>query len=88
MKILIATIFTILIHYTGYSQNTPNLPIDNETKLITYSEVIILDSTVNKSELYSRAREWFAKAFKSSKNVIQMDDKENGKIIGKALMQV
>lgn len=88
MKISIITFFLIFLYFKGYSQTASYLPIDKETKLITYSEVVIMDSTINKNELYSRAREWFAKAFKSSINVIQMDDKENGKIIGKGLTQV
>jgi hypothetical protein len=69
-------------------KETPQLPIDSSTSKITYSEVVYLDSLANKQELFSRAREWFAKAYKSSTNVIQMEDKESGKIIGKALMQV
>lgn len=69
-------------------KETPNLPIDTITKLITYTEVVSVDTSINKQELYSRAREWFAKAYNSSQNVIQMDDKENGKIVGKALTQV
>ena len=69
-------------------KGTPDLPIDSITKMITYTEVINVDTSANKQELYSRAREWFAKAYKSSTNVIQMDDKESGKIVGKALMQV
>jgi len=67
---------------------TPKLPIDNLTNKITYSEVVYVDSLANKEELFSRAREWFAKAYKSSTNVIQMEDKESGKIVGKALMKV
>jgi len=69
-------------------KETPKLPIDSSTSKITYSEVVYVDSLTNKQELFSRAREWFAKAYKSSTNVIQMDDKESGKIVGKALMQV
>jgi hypothetical protein len=69
-------------------KETPKLPIDSSTSKITYSEVVYFDSLANKQELFSRAREWFAKAYKSSTNVIQMEDKESGKIIGKALMQV
>jgi CspA family cold shock protein len=49
---------------------------------------VFVDSLTNKNELFLRAREWFAKTYKSSMNVIQMEDKENGKIIGKALLKV
>ena len=63
------------------------LPIDSITNKITYSGVVKIDS-VNKQELYSRAREWFAKAYKNSSKVIQMEDKESGKIVGKAMIEV
>ena len=68
--------------------NTPNLPIDSLSGKITYTEVVYVDSLANKQELFSRAREWFAKAYKSSTKVIQMEDKESGKLVGKALMKV
>ncbi len=58
------------------------LPIDSDTHKVTYQEIVKVDG-VNKDELYVRAREWFALTFKSSKDVIQMDDKAAGKIIGK-----
>lgn len=64
-----------------------SLPIDSSTNKITYSEVVRADS-LKSSELYSMGREWFAKTYKSSTNVMQMEDKENGKLIGKALMLV
>lgn len=65
-----------------------NLPIDPETNKITYSEVVLVDSVTTKQELYLKAKEWFAHAFNSAQNVIQFDDKESGKIIGKGLISV
>lgn len=58
------------------------LPIDSSTKAISYNEVVPLQG-ITKDQLYVRAREWFAQTFKSAQAVIQMDDKEAGKIIGK-----
>ena len=82
-------ITTLFLTSSAFGQKeTPNLPIDSLTAKIVYSEVIHVDSLVMKQELFSKAREWFAKAYKSSTNVIQMEDKESGKIVGKALMQV
>jgi hypothetical protein len=80
----------LLIRLAAFSQQivTPSLPIDSTTRLITYSEVVKLDTSLKKIELFSRAREWFAKNYNSSNNVIQMEDKESGKIVGKALMRV
>jgi hypothetical protein len=80
------TLFSIL---TLNGQNvTPILPIDSVTGKITYTKVVYVDSLANKQVLFSKAREWFAKAYISSTNVIQMEDKESGKIIGKAKIQV
>lgn len=58
------------------------LPRDSTTKQISFQEVVQVPGAT-KDELYTRAREWFAKTFKSSKDVIQMDDRIAGKIIGK-----
>ena len=100
MKKLLLVLALSIFSLISYSQEEDNqiteskpidtlkLPIDSITKLITYTEVIKVDSSTNKSELYSRAREWFAKAYNSSVNVIQMDDKESGKIVGKSLVKV
>ncbi len=86
---LIIGCFTLMLVMDVFGQDEmPKMPIDEETKTITYSEVINVDSSITKSELYSRGREWFAKAYKSSTDVIQMEDRESGKIIGKALMVV
>jgi hypothetical protein len=86
---ILLCVTTFFLTSSAFGQNeTPNLPIDSITAKIVYSEVIHVDSLTKKQELFSRAREWFAKAYKSSTSVIQMEDKESGKIVGKALMQV
>ena len=54
---------------------------------VIYSAVIELPNT-SKEELYKRAKLWFAKAFRDSKEVLQIDDKEGGKIVGKGVSTV
>jgi len=89
MRTFTLFLFFLLSFMLSFGQKeTPNLPIDSSTNKITYAEVINVDSLTSKQELYSRAREWFAKTYNSSKEVLQMEDKESGKIIGKALIQV
>jgi ribosomal protein L15 len=61
--------------------------IDSDTRLITYSEVVEVPTT-SKSELYVRASTWFSRTFKSAKAVIQLEDKEAGKLIGKGNIPV
>ena len=43
---------------------------------------------INKDELFIRAREWFNENFKSSKDVLQIADKESGELSGKGFMEV
>lgn len=52
-----------------------------------YSEIVKVPGK-SASQLYLSAREWFAESFKSANDVLQMDDKENGKLIGKGSMPV
>ncbi len=40
-------------------------------------------ANVSKDELFQRARSWFNDAFKSSKDVLQIQDKETGELSGK-----
>ncbi|MCU0472967.1 MAG: DUF4468 domain-containing protein [Bacteroidales bacterium] len=77
----------ILVANNILAQDSPTLPIDEKTGKIVYSEVVNVDST-SISELYLRAKTWFVHNFNSANNVIQLDDKELGKIIGKGLFDV
>lgn len=63
-----------------------SLPIDAQTKRITYEGVVEV-SGVNKIELYRRAYEWVAKAYRSANDVIQMQDKEAGQLVAKGSMR-
>ncbi len=58
-----------------------NLPTDSTGRMI-YSDVVRVDS-VNADELFARARQWFATAFVSAKDVIQNEDKQNHAITAK-----
>lgn len=51
----------------------------------TFEKVFEIPNT-SKDDLYIRANTWFVNTFKSSKSVIQFQDKDAGKIMGKYLM--
>lgn len=51
---------------------------------ITYTEVVNVDSLTTKKELFNRAKVWFSETYKDANKVIQLQDEENGQIIGKA----
>lgn len=57
------------------------LPQDTNGNIL-YSGVVAV-SDANQGELYTRSKLWFASAFRSSKEVIQADDKADGYIVGK-----
>lgn len=52
---------------------------------LTYSDVIQVDS-ISQTELYYRAKLWFANTYKNSKEVIHVDNQEAGQILGKSIM--
>lgn len=58
------------------------LPDVIEIKAYSLSSVITVKD-VQKDILYSKSKQWLTVYYKSSKDVIQLDDKENGIIIGK-----
>ena len=52
----------------------------------TITNIVNVDSTLKKTNLYSNALSFFALEFKSANDVIQMKDQETGKIIGKGII--
>ncbi len=53
---------------------------------LTYTEVIETKNT-SKAELYKRAKLWFVTTYNSANDVLQMDDNEEGILIGKGIMK-
>lgn len=51
-------------------------------ELIYYQEVVPAEG-LSKNDIFVRMNEWFVRTFNSPKNVIQMQDKEAGKLMGK-----
>lgn len=62
------------------------LPKNNEGK-IDYSEVVKLDS-LGSAALYSKAKLFIADAFKSGKDVMQVDDRDTKTVVAKGLIPV
>ncbi len=58
------------------------LPFDEATHLITYQGVVEVPGAT-KDQLYTRAYEWMAKTYRSANAVIQMQDKESGRLVGR-----
>ncbi|AIM38285.1 hypothetical protein KO02_17535 [Sphingobacterium sp. ML3W] len=54
---------------------------------VFYEEVVSVDSNLVKNVLYIRALKWFADNFNDSNEVKQVEDKENGKIVGSGIFE-
>ena len=77
-KILFLILFAPIV---TSGQLIDELPKDENGNL-NFNEVIQIDNT-KKDELYIRSKQFFVDTFKSANDVIQMDDKEAGVVIGK-----
>lgn len=85
MKKVITVALLCFLSSFGYTQNDSIPKIDG---LYEYSEVVTLDTSYSKDRLYKNAKVYFVDAYKSAKDVIQYDDKEEGKIIGKGFTEL
>src|SRR5690606_4091346 len=74
--------FVLLIFQLSFSQKQIEDILPSENGNVIYSEVIEVND-INKDELYNRARKWVVLKYQSANNVIQLDDKLEGIIIGK-----
>lgn len=58
------------------------LPIDAENQQVTYQGVVEVPGA-SKDQLFDRALEWMAKTYQSANDVVQIKDKEQGKLLAK-----
>lgn len=83
MKFLFITLTGIMFSIVTYSQNVSvriDLPIDEQTNLITYKEVVTQSGT--KDELYNRSMQWIKETYINPSGVTKISNKGEGKIIG------
>ena len=83
MKALLIVLMTALC-VKAQSQNIIP-PTDSVTHRIAYQAVVY--SPGSKDQLYDKGLNWMAITFKSSNDVIQIKDKDNGKIVGTMVIQ-
>lgn len=80
-------IFTaILLMATLTASARVQFPL-NQYGEVEYTQVIQAPN-FDKDQIYSQAREWMAVNFNSAQDVIQMDDREAGKIISKGIVNI
>jgi len=85
-RILTTVLLTIgSLSVFGQDKLLDILPLENG--VVTYTAVIQVDSS-DKNTLYIRAKKWFVETYNSARDVIQLDDKENGEITGKGNFKI
>ena len=85
LKTILLSIFLISIFNTISAQDMLLGVLPTIDKKVTYTNVIEVKETSQK-ELNNRAKSWFAKTFRSSQEVIQMN--EDSQLIGKGFYTI
>lgn len=80
MRIIIL-LLTALPFVSDAQRDSAYLPFKDGQ--IFYEEIVQVDSSYKKDIIFFSVNQWFVEKFKDSKSVIQLSDRENGKIIGK-----
>ena len=81
-KKLFFIVFALSFFVQTYGQLDTMPKVDGQ---YGYMEIINVDS-INKDMLFNNAKTFFVDVFKSAKDVIQYEDKAEGKIIGKGII--
>lgn len=89
MKRLITATFLLLCLSSAAQKETfinpDSIPLKDGR--IFYEQIVTLDSTYTKAMLYANAKLAFVKMFNDAKEVIQIDDKDAGHLVGKGNFQ-
>lgn len=80
MKKIISGLLALFtgITFTIAQESSSPVPIDPDTKLITYKEVVQVEGT--KTDLFNRAIEWINKTYKNPADVTRVRNPETGLI--------
>lgn len=81
MKTWLIFLLVLLCSISAFGQQ---LEMDSTTGKWMYRQVVRLDS-VKAGDLYERARQWLVLAYKSADDVIQYENKEEGKLMGRGV---
>jgi hypothetical protein len=59
----------------------------NDDGLVEFQEVVAVEGA-DEGELYDRARAWFSKAYVSAESVLDLEDREAGRLVGKGVISL
>lgn len=81
-KYFLPLIFVLISWNVNAQGNSDKMPVNAETKLVSYSKVIPVDS-VDKNELYYRALTWASTYYNNPTDVIREKEASVGRIVCK-----
>ena len=86
MKKIIVFLAFVMVGLMAFAQNKkgveipyPNVPIDEQTNLVTYKEVV-QQANATPQELFDRAMQWVKNYYKNTAEVIKSSDRDKGVI--------
>lgn len=98
-KLILSLFFGLLINASfgqkkdKYQKEVDKYTLDSAHRIfpqtggiVIYTDVVQIDSA-KKEELFNRAKAWFVSEYKSANDVLQMQDKDAGIIIGKGMFK-
>ena len=88
MKKIIFLISFSLFALNARSQDFDLRMIPFKNDVPYFERVVELDSSYTKEALYANAKKWFIQIFPDLREVIQLDDKDGGEIIGKGILPI
>jgi hypothetical protein len=83
--IILHSIICLIVNNSSNAQNT--LPRNADGR-VEYTAVVYVDSTSSKDAIYAAARAWFVDNFKDAKEVLQVQDKDAGELVGKGYIDI
>lgn len=86
-KLFFGAVALLLSNMAFAQKDTTGLNIPVKDGAVVYEQVYQVPNK-SKADLYKNAKQWFVDYFKSSKDVIQNEDKEDGKIVGKGILLI
>ncbi|MDL2297177.1 DUF4468 domain-containing protein [Bacteroidales bacterium OttesenSCG-928-B11] len=86
LGIFLTTLFSVAFSQKDKGIDPPYLPMDEDTKLVTYKEVV--NEKGSPQELYDRAMEWVKKYYKNTGEVIKNADREKGVITMRSSVKI
>ena len=90
-KLLLILVCFQLFSFVSYCQDlfvSHDTTFERQTDIWIFTNIILVDSTINKDQLYQHLKQWFSESFVSSKNVIDNADKDEGIIYGHAIISM